>query len=160
MRNFELIENQQVKVKTTNLSMPQESELSNLKGVKVSRLYNIPEPGLAELMRKAKAVRYAKEKTIDSEINKDSLLIIFMGNVQARTNKIETTEDLTFQIHEPNGSTAELALITNELRTISTITLKNAVFSLITKSEFNNWLMDYQDIMFEFLPLPKEQLYS
>jgi len=83
-----------------------------------------------------------------------------MGNVQARTNKIENTEDLTFQIQEPNGSTGELALITNELRSISTITLKNAVFALISKSEFNNWLMDYQDIMFEFLPLPKEQLYS
>jgi hypothetical protein len=113
-----------------------------------------------DLMRKAKAVRYVKNEPITSETNKNSLTLIFYGKVSVRSVGTDNSKEITFQIQELNEGFGGLAVLTDEVKAVSKITLENTLFSTIPKADFNHWLMNHLDVKFAFLPLPIDKLDS
>jgi hypothetical protein len=124
MRNFDLIENQPPTANRPHLFVStKQSERPKLKDRNVSVLSNITEAGLSDLMRKSKAVRYVKCETISSSINTNSLYLIFLGKVCVSRADAEKDKEISFQIHESTTSFGELAVLTDELISISSINL-------------------------------------
>ncbi len=160
MRNFDLMENQPVlaKAKRPQLALLATPKLPKLKGRHVSVLSNIPEASLSGLMKKTKAVRYAKEELLAPETRTDTYLVVFYG--KASVCGIESRNEVTFQIQEATESNGEIALLTNEIRRNSTVSLEKALFSVISESEFNAWLADNLDVSVTSLPLPLDKLDS
>lgn len=160
MRNFDLMENLPVlaKAKRPHLALLATPQLPTLKGKQVSVLSNIPETSLAELMKKTKAVRYSKEEMLSPESLTNAYLLVFYG--KASVCHIESRNEVVFQIQEANESFGEIAVLTNEIRENSTVSLEKALFSVISESEFNAWLADNLDVNFKFLPLPLDKLDS
>lgn len=160
MRNFDLIENQSAlaKAKKPPLALLSTPKLPNLKGRPISVLSNISEERLAALMKKTKAVRYAKEVLLAPETRTDTYLVVFYG--KATVKGVENYNEVSLQIQEATENYGEIALLTNEIRGNSTVNLEKALFSVISESEFNAWLAESQDVNFTFLPLPLNKLDS
>lgn len=131
--------------------------IPDFKGKNVPYFSNIPVKGLADLMGKAKTVRYARRAQLDPLADTDSLFIIFYGNVHVRRGNAENRNEVTVDIAEPNASFGEIALLTDELRSATVITLQNTLFAVILKNDFNAWLMKYLDVKFAFLTVPVEK---
>ncbi len=159
MKNIDLMENQAATKDRSHLFVANEIELPDFKGKNIPFLSNIPESGLADLMGKAKTIRYVRGGVIDSEGNTESLLVVFLGKVRVARGDAYGQEAM-FQIKESNTCFGEIALLTDELRSVSTVTIENTVFAAISKKDFNIWLMDYLDVKFAFLPVPMEKLDS
>jgi CRP-like cAMP-binding protein len=64
------------------------------------------------------------------------------------------------QVQEPQPGFSKIALITEELKSASAITLEKTVFAVILKSDFTNWLMNYPEVEFTLLSVLKENLDS
>ena len=144
----------------SHLYLLQEPQLPDFESKNIPYLSNIPENGLADLMRKAKAVRYVKNEPLSPEANKNSMTLIFYGKVSVRPVDDDNSKEITLQIQELNEGFGELAVLTDEVRAVSKITLENTLFSIIQKTDFNHWLMDNLAVKFAFLPLPTDKLDS
>ena len=138
----------------------QELQLPGFESKNIPYLSNITENGLADLMRKAKAVRYVKDEPLTSESNKNSLTLIFYGKVSVRPVDDDNFKEITFLIQELNDGFGEMAVLTDEMKAVSKITLENTLFSVIQKTDFNHWLMNHLDVKSSFLPLPTDKLNS
>lgn len=162
MKHIDLMKDQATAQDRSYLFLPTEPELPKFKGKNIPFLSNISETALADLMRKAKTVKYVRNEMIASDLDtSNSLFLIFLGKVSVTRNDAETSgKEVVFQIHEPTTSFSELAVLTDELRSVSTIALKNTVFSSILKTDFDSWLLDNLDVKFAFLPVPTERLNS
>ena len=160
MKNIDLMQNQAATKDRSHLFFSKELELPDFKGKNIPFLSNIPESGLADLMAKAKTIRYTRGGSIDSEGNTDSLLVVFLGKVRVSRIDSYNGNEVTFQIKDPSTCFGELALFTDELRSVTTIAVENTVFAAIAKKDFNNWLMNYLDVKFAFLPVLAEKLDS
>jgi CRP/FNR family transcriptional regulator, cyclic AMP receptor protein len=160
MKNIDLMENQTVIKDRSHLFLSNEVELPDFKGKNIPFLSNIPENGLADLMAKAKTIRYVKVGEIASEGNTDSLLIIFLGKVKLVRVDVERSQAAMFQIKDPITCFGEIALLTDELRSVSKVAIESTVFATISKKDFNNWLINYIDVKFAFLPVQSEKLDS
>lgn len=160
MKNIDLMENQAATKDRPYLFSSKEFDLPDFKGKNIPFLSNIPENGLADLMGKAKTIRYVRGEVMASDCNTDSLFIIFLGKVKVGVGDAEKSQEVIFQIKDPSTCFGEIALLTDELRSVSTITIKNTVFAVILKKDFNNWLMNYLDVKFAFLPVFSEKLDS
>ena len=132
-------------------------ELPDFKGKNVPFFSNIPEKGLAELIGKVKIIRYVRRAVLDPAADNDYLLVIFYGNMRVRRCDTENNNEVTVQIEEPRACFGEIALLTNELRGATVITLQSTLFATIRKKEFNVWLMNYLDVKFAFLPVLAER---
>ena len=135
-------------------------ELPDFKGKNVPIFSNIPEKGLADLIGKVKIIRYVRRAVLDPAANNDYILVIFYGNVLVRRGNTENSNEVTVQIEEPRVCFGEIALLTNELRGATVITLQSTLFATIRKKEFNVWLMNYLDVKFTFLPVLAERFDS
>ena len=131
--------------------------LPDFKGKNVPFFSNIPVKGLADLMSKAKTVRYTRKEVLRPSVKPDSLFIVFYGNVRVQRCDTENSNEVTVQIEEPRACFGEIALLTNELRGATVITLQSTLFATIQKKEFNVWLMNYLDVKFAFLPVLAER---
>lgn len=158
MKNFDLMENQPTLTHSSYQFIPKDHELTDFKGKNIPLLSNISDAGLTALMKKGKALKYVKEEIITSQTNTNSLIIIFYGKVSVVG--AENSKETICQVHESSEGFGEIALLTNALGSVSAITLASAVFASISKTDFNNWLMDYPDLEFKFLPLLSEKLDS
>lgn len=115
-------------------------------------LSNIPEKALADLMGKAKVVRYIKKEVFASDGDKaDALFIIFSGMAWAFISNEKEGREVRFQVQESSSCYGEIALLTDELRSVSVITLVRTVFAVISKQDFKLWLMNCPDAKFAFL---------
>ena len=130
--------------------------LPDFKGKNVPFFSNIPVKGLADLMSKAKTVRYTRKEVLRPSAKPDSLFIVFYGNVRVCRGNAENRNEVTVDIAEPNASFGEIALLTDELRSVTAITLQNTLFAVILKNDFNAWLMEYLDVKFAFLTVSAE----
>ena len=159
MKNIGLTGNQSAVNERSYLYSSPNLELPDFKGKNIPFLSNIPEQGLGELMKKAKALRYVKREAAP-DFKANAMLLVFSGKVHVSRVDAGNGNEVIFRVQEPTSSVGEIALVTDELKSVSNITLENAMFSIILKSDFNNWLMDYLDVKFAFLPVPTEKLDS
>ncbi len=161
MKHIDLMKDQAVVQDRSYLFLPTEPELPQFKGKNIPFLSNISETALADLMRKAKTVKYVRNEVIASDLDtSNSLFLIFLGKVSVTRNDAETSKEVVFQIHESTTTFSEVAVLTDELRSVSTIALKNTVFSSILKTDFDSWLLDNLEVKFAFLPVSTERLNS
>jgi CRP/FNR family transcriptional regulator, cyclic AMP receptor protein len=160
MKNFNLMENQMNIKHKSHLFLTKEPDLPDFKGKNIPFLSNVSENGLAELMLKAKTVRYVRKEVIASEGNPNSLFLLFLGKISVNRIDAEKSTEVKFQIQEPSSSFSEIALLTDDLRSVSIVTLENTVFSVILKTDFNDWLRKYLDVKLAFLPVLNERLNS
>jgi CRP-like cAMP-binding protein len=158
MKNFDLMENQPALVSSSYLYVPKEQEIPEFKDNSISVLSNIPEAGLTDLMKKGKAVKYVKQENITLNVNANLFFIVFYGKVTV-TSK-ESGKETVCQIHESSTEFGEIALLTDNLTSVSAIILEKTVFGSISKTDFNNWLINYSDLEFKFLPMLSEKLDS
>lgn len=135
-------------------------ELPDFKGKNIPYFSNIPEKGLADLIGKVKTIRYVRRVVLEPAANTDSLSVIFYGNVRVRRCDTEYSNEVTVQIEEPRACFGEIALLTDELRGATVITLQSTLFANIRKKDFNVWLMNYLDVKFAFLPVLAERFDS
>jgi CRP/FNR family transcriptional regulator, cyclic AMP receptor protein len=161
MKNFYLKNNQPVFKGRSGVLLTKETQYPNFRAKKIPFLSNISEKALANLIGKAKTLRYTKKADIDSECNKaNSIVIIFSGNVWVGNRNDRIGTGTMFQVEEPRSGYGKIALLTDELRTVSVITLEKTVFAVILKSDFTGWLMNYPDVEFTILGVFKEKLAS
>ncbi len=152
MKNIELMESQAgIKDKVHQfLSMKAEQAESRAKSVPF--LSNIPENALTHLMGKAKTVRYLRKEVLGFEGNKaNTVFIIFSGEVKIVCGDDWNHKEVSFQIQEPRSGFGKIALLTDEIRDLSVITVAKTVFAVILKSDFKNWLMNYPELKFVYL---------
>jgi CRP-like cAMP-binding protein len=145
----------------SNLLLSREAKFPDYRAKTIPYLSKVPEQGIASLIAKAKTLRYARKTTIDLECNKaDTLLIIFSGNASVLNLYDNSCKGAIIQVQEPQSGFGKIALITDELRSVSSVTLEQTVFAVIFKSDFIAWLMDYPDVEFTLLSVLKEKLDS
>jgi signal-transduction protein with cAMP-binding, CBS, and nucleotidyltransferase domain len=135
-----------------NKASPQGRTNALLNNAKVPFLSNIPEPDLRHLMGKAKILRYAKRGAIQPEmVNKESIIIIFMGNFWVGNRNERTGLIPKIEVEEPHSGFAKIALVTNEIRSNAVVNLEKTVFAHILKSDFTDWLVNHPDVDFTLL---------
>jgi CRP/FNR family cyclic AMP-dependent transcriptional regulator len=147
MKNFDLMETQAALNTKPYAFPPTILGSTDFSGSDIPLLSNIPELGLKDLMGKAKTVRYTKEEVLASQGKADSLFLIFMGKVLVSNSDSKNGKEVSFQIQERNSFPVEIALLTNELRSASVITLENTLFAVISKSDLSDWLKDYPEVI-------------
>ena len=82
----------------------------------------------------------------------NKLHIIFSGEVHLTTDNTSRT----YRIRETFPNHMEFALLTEELLAESVVDFNKAVFSVINKSDFINWLLYCPDVSFGLLDVLSE----
>lgn len=152
MKSIELIENQAVIRDRSHQLYLKEPKLSGFETKNIPYLSNIPEIALADIMGQSKTIRYIKKAIIVPENTKtNSVIIIFSGKAWVFCAGDQKSNEVMFQIQEPHSGIGELAVLTNELRSASVITMEKTVFAAVKKNVFINWLMNYPEVKFTLL---------
>jgi CRP/FNR family transcriptional regulator, cyclic AMP receptor protein len=145
----------------SELLLSKEKKFPDFRAKNIPMVSNISEPALANLITEAKAVRYTRKTNINDEFNKaNSLVIIFSGNVSVSNHLHNETRDTMIEIHEPRSGFGKVALLTDELRSASAITVERTVFAYIPKVDFVNWLKRYPEVDFALCGVAKEKFAS
>ena len=161
MKNFHFIKNKVPFKDRTNLLLSNQARFPDFRENNIPYLSNIPEAAIANLMGRTKTLRYLRKATIDSEFNKpDTFVIIFSGNASVLSFYDATCKATMIQVQEPKSGLGKIALITDELISVSAVTLERTVFAVILKNDFIDWLMNYPEAEFTLLGVLKEKLDS
>lgn len=138
--------------------------LSNKLGLSASHAKNIPflssvsEEALTVLVQKAKTVKYPKQAIIISEgVEANAFFIILSGKVRIFSSD-DKSREVTLLIQEPGSCFGEIALLTDEQRSFSVMTLEKTVCAVISKNDFIKWLMNYPDVTFTLLGVLSEKI--
>ncbi len=146
MKTMDLVETAPIGNKSQQLKSA-EPKSPNFRANTIQILSNVPETGLSNLMGKAKTVRYLKKEVLGLESNKaNSILVIFSGEVRVVSGDNEKHKEVTFHVQDSQSGFGKIALLTEGIRASSIVTLENAVFAVILKRDFKNWLAIYPDL--------------
>lgn len=160
MNIIDAIDNQLAIRNPSNIFLKKADDL-DLQAKNIPFLSNIPENALANLMGKAKTLSYTKKATIGSAYignRANSLLIIFSGKVRVVSRHDGNNKFAMIHVREPQSGVGKIALVTEEMRSSSLITLETTVFAAILKCDFVNWLIHYPDVDFALLSVLTEKL--
>ena len=159
--NYNLNSNKPFFKDRSEILLSKEKTFPDFRAKNIPLVSNISEPALANLITEAKAVRYTRKTNINDEFNRaNSLVIIFSGNVSVSNPQQEDTIDTLIEIHEPRSGFGKVALLTDELRSASAITVERTVFAYIPKVDFVNWLKKYPEVDFALCGVAKEKYAS
>lgn len=132
--------------------LPNDPRRPSLRSKNIPFLSGVPEKALADLMTKAKTVRYSRKSVLSQEgENNNALFIIFLGKIKVMKYGNEQSKAITVCIREPRLSYGEIALLPNELRSASVLTLEQSIFAVILQSDFLNWFVRYPNMKFATL---------
>ena len=70
-------------------------------------------------------------------------MVIFSGEVRVVSSDNEKHKEATFHVQESQSGFGKIALLSEEIRVSSIITLERAVFAVILKRDFKNWIVTY-----------------
>jgi CRP/FNR family transcriptional regulator, cyclic AMP receptor protein len=151
MNNIARIENQPVIKRKFRPFLLRETKCPDASFKRTPFLSHVSQDAFLALMGKAKTVTYPKKATIVTEGDgTNSLFIILSGKV--RVYSIDNKgREVTLNIQECGTYFGEIALLTDEPRSVSIMSLENTVCAVISKRDFINWLMAYPDAVFAFL---------
>ena len=124
----------------------QQDILSGLK--KIPFLSHLPEQELTALASHAKTGTFPKQAFIITEGDETtSLHILLKGKVRVFSSD-EHGKEVTLNIQEPGSYFGELALLDDQPRSVSIITLEKTTCGIISKTDFRRWLGDHPDAAF------------
>lgn len=86
-----------------------------------------------------------------------SLYIILSGKVRVFSSD-DKSKEVTLLIQEPGSYFGEIALLSDEPRSASVVTLESTVCAMISKSDFINWLMIHPDVAISLLGVLSEKI--
>jgi CRP/FNR family transcriptional regulator, cyclic AMP receptor protein len=125
---------------------------------KIPLLSNLPTDALLALADKAKSAKFPKQATIIMEGDEtSSLYIILSGKVRVFSSD-DKSKEVTLLIQEPGSYFGEIALLSDEPRSASVVTLESTVCAMISKSDFINWLMIHPDVAISLLGVLSEKI--
>jgi CRP/FNR family transcriptional regulator, cyclic AMP receptor protein len=125
---------------------------------KIPFLSKLSDEVLITLADKAKSIKFPKQATIIMEGDEtSSLYIILSGKVRVFSSD-EKSKEVTLLMQEPGSYFGEIALLTDEPRSASVVTLEKTTCAVISKSDFINWLMNHPDIAITLLGVLSEKI--
>jgi CRP/FNR family cyclic AMP-dependent transcriptional regulator len=125
---------------------------------KIPFLSKLSDEVLVTLAEKAKSAQFPKQATIIMEGDEtSSLYIILSGKVRVFSSD-DKSKEVTLMIQEPGSYFGEIALLTDEPRSASVVTLEKTTCAVISKSDFMNWLMNYPDVAITLLGVLSEKI--
>jgi CRP/FNR family transcriptional regulator, cyclic AMP receptor protein len=160
MNNMSLFENKAISKERLRPLLSNEFEqLSSPTTRKASLLSSVPDEALTALMEKAKIVKYPKQAVVISQGSvANALFIILSGKVRVFTSDDNKNKDVTLTVQESGSYFGEIALLTNEPRSASVVTLEKTVCAVISKNDFNSWLRTYPDMAMNLLSALSEEV--
>lgn len=115
---------------------------------KIPFLANLPDEDINALASHSKTGSFPKQAFIITEGDDTaSLYILLTGKVRVFSSD-EHGKEVTLNIQEPGSYFGELALLDNEPRSVSVITLEPSTCGIISKSELTHWLAKHPDAAF------------
>ncbi len=124
----------------------QQSVLSGLK--EIPFLSGLPEQSLSELASCAKINSFPKHSFIITEGDETkSLYILLTGKVRVFSSD-QQGKEVTLLVQTPVSYFGELALLSDEPRSASVMTLENTSCAIIARSDFRHWLSNHPDLAF------------
>lgn len=124
----------------------QQDVLSGLKAIPF--LSDLPDETLCELALHAKKNTFPKHSFIITEGDEtNSLYILLSGKIRVFSSD-DQGKEVTLLIQTPVSYFGELALLSNEPRSASIITLENTHCAIIAQTDFKRWLSGYPDVAF------------
>jgi CRP/FNR family transcriptional regulator, cyclic AMP receptor protein len=125
---------------------------------KIPFLSRLSDEVLITLAERAKSVKYLKQTMIVSEGDEtSSLFIILSGKVRVFSSD-DKSREVTLLIQEPGSYFGEIALLSDELRSASVVTLEKTTCAVISKSDFISWLMNHPDVAIALLSVLSEKI--
>lgn len=151
MNNFTHIENQSNIKGKFNPSVLMGAELSRRPTKRIPLLSNVSQEALSALMEKARTATYPNRAMIVAEGDEtNSFFIILSGKVQVYSTD-DKGKKITLNTQGCGTYFGEIALLTDEPRSVSIICLEKTVCAIISKRDFIHWLIKYPDAMFTLL---------
>jgi CRP/FNR family transcriptional regulator, cyclic AMP receptor protein len=115
-------------------------------------LSSLSEQALLVFEEKATILKYPKLAVIISEGDvANAFFIILSGKVRAFSSDYDKSKEITLMILEPGSCFGEIDLITREPRLTSIVALEKTACAVISKDDFNNWVMNYPDVAITLL---------
>jgi CRP/FNR family transcriptional regulator, cyclic AMP receptor protein len=125
---------------------------------KIPFLSRLSDEVLTTLADRAKSAKYPKQTMVVTEGDEtSSLFIILSGKVRVFSSD-DKSKEVTLLIQEPGSYFGEIALLTDEPRSASVMTLEQTVCAVISKSDFINWLMNYPDVAISLLGVLSDKI--
>ena len=118
---------------------------------KIPFLSNLSDEVLIALTDKAKSTKFPKQATIIMEGDETSSLYIILSGKVRVFGSDDKSKELTLMIQEAGSYFGEIALLSDEPRSASVVTLENTTCAVISKSDFIHWLMHYPDVAITLL---------
>ncbi len=111
-------------------------------------LSGLPDETLFELVSHAKKSSFPKHAFIITEEDETrSMYILLSGKVRVFSSDAHGKE-VTLLIQTPVSYFGELALLSNDARSASVITLEKCTCAVIAQTDFREWLANYPDVAF------------
>ena len=134
----------------------QQEALLGLK--KIAFLSLLPDDAIESLATRAKCCTFPKNTIIITEKDEtDSLYIIISGKVKIFTSE-NGGREVTLVIQDTGSYFGELALLGNEPRSASVMTLEKTVCGIISKGDFKIWLTEHPDVTINLLKDMSEKI--
>lgn len=86
-----------------------------------------------------------------------SLYIMLSGKVRVFSSD-DKSKEVTLLTQEPGSYFGEIALLSDEPRSASVVTLENTVCAVISKTDFINWLLNNPDVAINLLGVLSEKI--
>jgi CRP/FNR family transcriptional regulator, cyclic AMP receptor protein len=160
MNNVSLMENRATVKERLRLFLANEFEaLASPPAKNTSFLSSVSDEALTTLMEKAKTIKYPKQAVIISEGSvANALFIILSGKVRVFTSDDDKSKEVTLLVQEAGSYFGEIALLTDEPRSASVVTLEKTVCAVISKSDFQVWLIMHPDVAISLLGALSEKI--
>jgi CRP/FNR family transcriptional regulator, cyclic AMP receptor protein len=125
---------------------------------KIPFFSSLPDEALNALALNAKIAQYSKYATIITEGDETtSLYILLSGKVRIFTSYADGKE-VTLLTQQAGSYFGELALLTNEPRSASVVTLEKSICGVISKHDFIAWLSLHPEVAIDLLGVLSEKV--
>ncbi len=125
---------------------------------KIPFLSKISDEVLINLADRAKSAKFPRQTMIITEGDEtSSLYIMITGKVRVFSSD-DKSKEVTLLVQEPGSCFGEIALLSDEPRSASVMSLENTTCAVIGKSDFINWLMGHPDVAITLLGVLSEKI--
>ncbi len=127
-----------------------EPKFSSCQESDIAFLSNVSDTALATLVNKAKTKSYPKHALILMEGEETSdFFIVLSGKVRSYISN-EKSKEMTLDIQGAGSFFGEIFLLPDEAISVSIRSLEKTVCAVISKNDFNHWLMHNPDVIVPF----------